>query len=386
MEEKLTLSPAFKIATYILIGIGLITFAFGFFTQPDRTWANYLLVNFYFLSLALGASFYYAIQYITQSGWSAGFKRVAEAMFSYLPFAAIFFVLIIFGMHSLYEWSHPGLLKTDEIIEHKSPFLNTPFFYIRLLVYFTLWIILTRLLRRLSLKEDSVGGLENFAKSEYYSKIYIFILGITFFFAALDWINSIDAHWASTIFSLKNFIAAFLHGVAVMVFITLILHSQKHFQFINGSHLHDFTRYIFIIAILYGYFWFSQFMLIWFANIPEETVYYYSRVHMPWQPYWIADIVLNWTVPFFVLLPPVWSRSKWLLLVVTSLLMVGHWMDLYIEIMPGVTGKAYFGLIEIGTFAGYAGLFALVVGTTLSKAPLVARNHPYLEESLYHHF
>jgi hypothetical protein len=386
MEERVQIASKFKYLSIAFIAIGIITLGFGFYTQPQRTWANYLLNNFYFLSLAIGASFFYAIQYISQSGWSAAFKRVPEAMFSYIPYAAALFILLYFGMHSLYHWTHPEAVATDELLAHKAPYLNIPFFYVRLLIYFTLWFLLTWVLRRLSLREDQIGGLENFKKSEFYSKVYIFVLAITFSLAVIDWIKSIDAHWFSTIFALKNFIAAFLHGVAVMILIILILHSNKLFSFLNGSHLHDFTRYIFILAIFYGYFWFSQFMLIWFANIPEETVYYHVRLEPQWRPWWIADIVLNWMVPFFILLPPILSRSKVLLICITSLLIIGHWIDLYVEIMPGVTEKAHFGLIEIGTFVGFIGFFALIVSRALSKAPIIAQKHPYLEESIYHHF
>jgi hypothetical protein len=386
MEERINLSSVFKGVTIALTLTGFAILVFGFTTQPDRAWANYLLNSFYFLSLAIGASFFYAIQYITQSGWSAGFKRISEAMFSYIPVAGILFLFIYFGIHTLYHWSHPEVVAHDELLLHKAPYLNIPFFYIRMLVYFILWTILTRIFRKLSLREDVAGGMLNFEKSEFYSKVYIFTLPFTFSLAAIDWIKSIDAHWFSTIFALKNFIAAVLHSIAIMVLVILFLNTRNYFQFLNKSHLHDFNRYLFIMAIFYGYFWFSQFMLIWFANIPEETVYYYVRLQPQWRPWWIADIVLNWAVPFFILLPPLLSRSKFVLASVSILLVIGQWIDLYVQIMPGVTEKSQFGFMEIGSFIGFAGLFALVVGYTLSKAPLVARNHPYLEESVQHHF
>ncbi|NJO70027.1 MAG: quinol:cytochrome C oxidoreductase, partial [Bacteroidetes bacterium] len=250
----------------MLIAIGLGTFVYAFISNPAKAWANYLVNNYYFLSLAVGASFFYAIQYITQSGWSSGFKRVPEAMFGYLPVAALFFVLLFFGMHYLYEWSHHDVALHDELIAHKSPYLNVPFFFIRLFVFFAAWILLTQQLRKLSLREDKEGGMVNFQKSELYSKIFIFILGVTFSMSVIDWIKSIEVHWFSTLFALKGFISAFLHGTAAIVFIVLLLSYKGYFPFLNGSHLHDFNRYMFILSIFYGYFWFSQFMLIWYAN------------------------------------------------------------------------------------------------------------------------
>jgi hypothetical protein len=386
MEEKVVLSPAFKWVTYSLIAFGTMVTGIGLFTQPERTWANYLLNSFYFLSLAVGASFFYAIQYITQSGWSAGFKRIPEAIFAFIPYASVLFLLIYFGMHALYDWVHPDVVANDELLQHKAPYLNVPFFFIRLVLYFSLWIYITRMLRKLSLQEDISGGDRYFKRSELYSKVYIFVLAITFSLAVIDWIKSIDAHWFSTMFALKNFISAFVHGVAALVVILFVLNSRGHFSFLNKSHVHDFNRYLFILSVFYGYFWFSQFMLIWFANIPEETVYYHTRLHPEWRAFWIADIVMNWLIPFLVLLPPVLSRRKNLVLAVAFLLLLGFWIDLFVEIMPGVTGSPQIGFIEAGMYLGFAGLFALVTGTALSKAALVPRNHPYLEESTDHHF
>jgi hypothetical protein len=386
MEEKVVLTPTFKTVTYGLICLGLITLGIGFFTQPERTWANYLLNSYYFLAIAIGAAFFYAIQYITQSGWSAGFKRIPEAMFAYLPYAAIFFLLIYFGMHALYQWTHPDIVVNDELLQHKTPYLNIPFFYIRLIIYFTLWIIITRLLRKLSLQEDTSGGLDFFHRSEYYSKVFIFILAVTFSLAVIDWIKSIEAQWFSTIFAFKNFISAFQHGVAAIVVVLFIMNIRGHYGFMNKSHIHDFNRYLFILSVFYGYFWFTQFMLIWFADIPEETVYYHIRLQPAWSPYWIADIGINWLVPFLVLLPPMLSRLKYLVLSIACVMLIGFWIELFVEIMPGVTGLPQIGFIEIGIYLGFAGLFALVAGASLSRAALIPQNHPFLEESIHHHF
>jgi len=386
MKDQINLSRTFKLGTGILIAIGLITLIAGFITDPDRTWANYLLNNYYFLMLALGAAFFIALQHISQSGWSAAFKRVGEAMAGYIPVAAIFFLLIIFGMKNLYEWSHPEAVAHDALIAHKASYLNVPFFYLRMILFFALWIGMIWLIRKTSLQEDREGGLQYFHKSEQYSKILIFILAVTVSLSAVDWIKSIDVHWFSTLFALKNFVASFYHGVAILVLIVFLLHRKGYFEFLNEYHLHDFTRYIFMLAIVWGYFWFSQFMLIWYGNIPEETVYYVKRWESGWQVLFFAEITINWFIPFVVLLPTKTSRSKPFIFAVVILLIIGHYIDLYMQIMPGTTGQLQFGLIEIGTFLGYTGIFALSTGYWLSKAPLVPKNHPYLGESLEHHF
>lgn len=386
MKDQVNLSGAFKIVTGIFILVGLTAFIVGFIQDPDRAWSNYLLNNYYFLMLALGAAFFVSLQYISQSGWSAAFKRVGEAMSGYVPVSAFFFLLLIFGAGSLYEWSHADAIAHDELIAHKSPYLNVPFFYLRMILFFALWIIMIRLIRKVSLKEDEAGGMEWFHKSEHYSKVFIFILALTVSLSAIDWIMSIDVHWFSTIFALKNFVGAFYHGTAILILIVFLLHSRGYFQFLNKYHLHDFSRYIFMLAIVWGYFWFAQFMLIWYANIPEETIYYVIRWGEGWKTLFFAEIVLNWFIPFIILLPTKTSRSKPAILSMIILLIAGHYVDLYMQIMPGTTGRLEFGFIEIGSFIGFAGLFAIVTGFWLSRAPLIPKNHPYLGESLEHHF
>jgi hypothetical protein len=385
LEDRLKVAPWFNYLCYALVVIGVITFAAGFFLHPDRTWANYLLNNFYFLGLAIGASFFMALQYITQSGWSSGFKRVPEAIGSYIPVAALFFLVLYFGIHAIYDWSDPEMAKTDEIIRPKVPFLNVPFFMIRIVIYFGCWTLMTRILRKYSVREDLEGGMKWFYKSELYSRIYIFLLAITFSLASFDILMSVEADWSSMIYGFKSFASAFYHASAVILLITVILHKMGYFPFFTRNHLQDMSSYVFMLSIIYGYLWFSQFMLIWYGNIPEETIYYAVRWQPRWHALFYADIVINWLIPFVILMPKTPSRRLKVVIPIVILLMVGYWIELYLQIMPGVTGNSNFGFIEIGTFLGYAGLFALVIARTLSSALLVPKNHPYLVESLDHH-
>jgi len=389
MKEQLKVSKTFRLITLTLIVIGAGAFLFGLMSDPVRTWANYLIVNYYFLSLALGGAFFMALQSITQSGWSAAFRRIPEAMMAYIPFAAIFFLLLGFGIHDLYHWSHSDTVANDSLLQHKSVFLNVPFFMVRMIICFVLWIALTRLLRRNSLLEDLAGPdavISLFSGSELYSKIFIFIFAVTFSLSAFDWIMSIDVHWYSTIFALKNLVASFLHGVSILTLIIFILYTRGYFPFLNKFHLHDFARYIFMLSIVWGYFWFAQFMIIWYGNIPEETVYYYVRWEEGWKVLFFLEIILNWAIPFLILLPVKTSRNMMLISVVILFLIIGQYIDLFVQIIPGTTGLLKFGLIEAGLFLGYTGLFSLVVAVTLSKANLIPSNHPYLEESMNHRF
>ena len=392
MKEQTTVSANFKIITILLIAIGAGSFIYGLVTDHQLAWSHYLLVNYYFFSLAMGGAFFFVIQKISQSGWSSAFLRIPEAMMSYIPFAAVFFLLLFFGMNDIYHWSDKKAVALDPILQHKSVFLNVPFFFIRMIIYFALWIIFIRILRKISLKEDQLkhddqeGIMHLFAKSELYSKILIFIFAITFSIAALDWIMSIDNHWFSTIFALKNLVAAFLHGISILALIVFILHKRGYFPFLNKFHLHDFARYIFMLSIVWGYFWFAQFMIIWYGNIPEETSYFFIRWQNGWKVMFFLEIGLNWAVPFMVLLPVKTSRNMTTIILVIIFMIIGQYIDLFVQVIPGTTGILKFGWVAAGIFLGYAGLFALVVATTLSKAKIMPHNHPYLEESINHRF
>lgn len=385
MDTKITFTKGLQYTTFAMMGVGLAVIAYSFAADPARAWANLLLNNYLFLSIAIGASFFIAIQYISQSGWAVMFKRVPEALMAFIPYAAVIMLLLFFGMHSLYHWTHEDALATDPLIQHKAPFLNVPFFFIRMIFFFISWIIMTRLIRKASLNEDKLGGRTFFEKSELYSKIYIFILAITFSFATFDWIMSIDVHWFSTIFALKNFVAAFLHGSATVVLIVIILHQKGHYKELNKSHLLDFSRYIFMLCIIWGYFAFSQFMLIWYGNIPEETEYFAFRWHHGFKIIFYVNFFINWFVPFVLLLPQVLNKNIKVVQGVAVLLIVGQYLDLYEQIIPGILHNPIFGIPEIGFFIGFAGLFVYIFARALSSVPLIPKNHPYLDESLQHH-
>jgi len=386
MEEKIKLSRIYILATLVMIVVGIAALVTAFSGDPVRGWANILLNNVYFLSLAVGALLFVAIQRVTHSGWSAGFIRVPEAMAGYLPVAAVMLLVMILGAQSLYQWAIPGVTDHDLLLAHKAPFLNLPFWILRMVIYLGLWILMFVIIRRLSLKEDSMGGMEIFRKLEHRSKVFIFIVIITFSFAMIDWVMSIDAHWYSTVFALKNFVAAFHHAAIVITFIVLLMNQKGHFPFLNKSHLGDFSRYIFMLCIIWGYFWFSQFMLIWYANLPEETGYFLPRIRGEgWNFFFYANILINWFLPFVFLMPKATARNPTFLKIVIPFLIVGQFIDLYMQIFPGTVGQQVLGFQEIGTFVGFAGLFMLVTGWTLSRANLYAVNHPFLEECKNHH-
>jgi hypothetical protein len=386
MEERIKLSRIYILATLIMVLVGIAALVTAFMGDPQRAWANILLNNVYFVSLSVGALLFVAIQRVTHSGWSAGFIRVPEAMAGFLPVAAVLFLVMILGANSLYHWSQVDAVSHDPLLMHKAPYLNLPFWIGRMVVYFALWILMYYIIRRLSVKEDHVGGMEIFKTLEHRSRVAIFIVLITFIFAIIDWIMSIDAHWYSTIFAVKDFVAAFHHAAIVITFIVLLMNQKGYFPFLNKSHLGDFSRYIFMLCIIWGYFWFAQFMLIWYGNIPEETAYFLPRAQGEgWRFFFFANIAINWFLPFVLLMPKATSRNRTILKIVIPFLIAGQFIDLYVQIFPGTVGEQVLGFQEIGTFIGFAGLFMLVTGWVLSRAGLYPVNHPYLEECKAHH-
>ncbi len=381
MDKKLHISKSFKIIMILLIAIGVVTIFIGFITgDVTRTWANLLLNNFLFLSLTLGALFWMALQAITQSGWSAAFVRVPQAMVSYLMVAAILWIFLFFGLPHLFHWIHAS--ATDPVLAHKSPYLNVPFLIGRTVLFFILWIIVALRIRKLSILEDSVGGLNSFNKIEFLSKVFIFILGISFIFVGIDWLMSLDAHWFSTLFSVKFFVSAFYHGSALVGLIVIILNKLGYFPFLSKCHLHNFSKYIFMLSIMWGYMWFIQYLLIWYGNIPEETVYYHIRREAGFQGLFLSEIFINWLFPFLFIMWNRMAKNANILIITVVVLLIGQYIEVYNAVIAETLHKVTFGYMEIGTYIGFAGLFVFIVALSLSKYPLVAKNHPYLIESL----
>lgn len=392
MNERLQVPTTFRIVCLALAAIGTICFILGLRTDPETAWGSFLVAAYYFIEIAIGAAFFLAIQYISQSGWSSAFRRVPEAIMAWFPWAAVLMLLLYFGMHSIYHWTHEEEVAGDTLLQHKEQYLNVPFFFIRMIIFFAAWTVLSIIMRRLSVREDSfdpddhAGILSVFQKSEFYSKIFIFVLALTFSLSAFDWIMSLEPHWFSSIFAFKDFVASFLHGTSIVALIIFILYRLGYYPFLNEYHLHDFARYIFILSIIWGYMWFSQFMIIWYGNIPEETQYYFYRWQEGWKILFWLQIALNWGVPFLILLPVPTSKKMSIITGVILVLIIGQYIDIFVEVMPGLGRELSFGWIEAGTFLGFAGLFAFVVSMALAKTRIVPRNHPYLVESLEHQF
>jgi hypothetical protein len=398
MDTNYTLTKNNKTVPLIMIAIGVIAIVTGFMTDPTRAWAVLLQNNFYFTALALCGTFFVALQYVAQAGWAISIIRVPEAMAGFLKYGAIGMILIfLLGQHDLYFWTHAEFYQKfladgktlnpayDHLLVGKSGYLNKPFFLIRIVLYFIIWIGFTMLLRRESLRSDIEGGLDPFRKSVKYGAIFLVLFAVTSSTSAWDFLMSIDSHWFSTLFGWYVFMGLFVSGIAVMCMFVLYLKMRGYLQHVNENHLHDVGKFMFAFSIFWTYLWFSQFMLIWYANLPEEVVYIQTR-WLHYRTMWIGNFMINFIAPFLVLMTRDAKRQITILWVGGVIIFLGHWIDVFMMVMPGTVGKNWhLGFIEFGTMIGYLGLFIWSTLRELSKAPLVAKNHPMMQETLHHH-
>ena len=397
-NEQFKFAGIAKVLSLVAIVVGIAAIAFGLLSgdhiMVERTYANLLLMGYYFTCVCAAGAFFVALQLVTQSAWSAGLIRIPQAMASILPIASIILLVIVaLGLttHNLYHhWHAEGLTDPnspnyDKLVAGKAAFLNVPGFLIRQILFMGSYSIFAYILAKLSYNEDLAGGLNSYKKSFKLSAIFLVIFGFTTPIWSFDTIMSLEAHWFSTMFGWYNFAAMWVSGLAVITVILILLKKAGYMSWVNENHLHDLGKLMFGFSIFWTYVWFAQFMLIYYSNIPEETVYFYKRWEPEYKPWFWLSIIINFVAPLLLLVDRDMKRRENHMLIVAIILLLGHWLDYYIMIMPGtVDTHRGFGIIEIGTAIGFAGLFTFLVLSKLSKHALVPKNHPFLDESLHH--
>ena len=364
-------------------------------TWMTRVWANLLMNSYYFWLFAVAAIFFIAVNYVANAGWAVMLKRIMEAQSSYLLIGSVLLVGIILGSKdTLYHWvqyfhssaaGDPNAAGYDKILESKSWLLNNTslFFFIPFVTI--VWVMIRMKLRRNSIAEDADKGLSMFKSSTKWSAGFIFFFA--FSFSALSWliIMSIDAHWYSTMFSVYNFAISFVTGLSVMMVILQYLKIKGKMTLVSDEVTHDLGKFMFAFCVFWAYIFLSQWLLIWYSNLPEETVYFAARLNGVFKPLFFINLFMCFVAPFLVLMMRNAKRSPVVLIIAASIILIGHWIDMYLLIMPGTVGEhAGIGLLEIGTTVCFLGLFAYTVLHSLSKANLYPINHPYVLESANH--
>jgi hypothetical protein len=392
-----------KTICFVLMAIGIISIIASFATGSSQAWSNLLWNNFFFTVIALSATFFLAVKYAAEAGWAPAVKRVAEAIGLFLPYGAVLMLVILIGNyiaghsshHFLYEWWNPELYKKtlengqpnpeyDEIIAGKSGFLNLPFFFIRVVSYFVIWVGFMWYFRKQSLKLDEDGSVDRYLKMRTASYRFLVLFAITSSLMAWDFIMSIETHWFSTLFGWYTFAGLWVSGISVIAITTVLLKKKGYLEHVNEHHLHNLGLMIFAFSVFWTYLWFAQFMLIWYANLPEEITYFMVRQDQ-YRILWIGNFFINFFTPFLFLMSRDAKRKPNLLLTVAIIVFIGHWIDEFQKITPGIAHEHWhLGWMEIGTALGFLGLFMFVVQKELAKAPLLVKNEPFLGESLQH--
>ena len=390
-----------KLLTQILMVVGLIALVGGYLTDQShshqRWWANLLVNGFFYFSISVAALFFYALQYATESAWSVVLKRFFEAMWGFLPYGAAVVVIVLaagqFHFHHLYHWMDatlydPTHANYDAIIANKAAYFNPAFFWGRTVVYLATFLGFAHLFRKWSLQEDAAPSLDLHYMQFRRSALFIVFFAVFSSTMAWDWVMSIDTHWFSTLFGWYIFSGMWVSMIIFTNVTMLWLRTIGYFEEVNESHMHDLGKWMFAIAMLWSYLFFSQFMLIWYSNIPEEVTYYVSRLMSDeYRVPFITMFLINFAVPFYVLLSRDAKRNPKFILPVAFLIFAGHFADVYLLVIPGTLFDHHdFGLFEVGLFLGFLGLFINRTLSTLSKAILIPKNHPMLQESKDLHY
>lgn len=358
----------------------------------NRPWSALYVACFFFFMIALGALAFYAVNFAAQAGWSPVLFRVMEAVTAYLvPGGIIMFVLLgLSGFHinHLFVWADPEVLAHDKLLQGKASWLNGTWMLIRAAIFLGGWITY----RHFAVKFSRAGDLAQANDYSNFKKTFRISAGFLVFFLytesmmSWDWIMSFDPHWFSTLFGWYVLAGMMVCAITTIALITIFLKSQGYLEIVNDSHIHDLAKFMFGFSIFWTYLWFSQFMLIWYANIPEEVTYFMTRIEDFNLPFF-GMLAMNFLFPLLLLMNSDYKRVNWFVVLTGIVILVGHYIDIFVMVMPGTVGKSWFiGIPEIGSVLFFLGLFILVVFTALTKAPLLLKNNPFMKESKNYHY
>ncbi len=374
-----------NVVTFGCLFFGLITVILGFILNPQRLWTSYLTSFFYFACLAVGAMFFIAFNHAAKAGWSASIRRFAEAMTSYIPVMLVTSFVLILGFKKLYIWSDADQLHA--LGGGKLTYLNPTFVAVRLILFALGCLVFKSLIVGNSIKQDTTGEHSLTYKNLTYSIGFIAFFAIFFTLFSFDLIMSLLPTWYSTIFGIYCFAGAIQSTMAVLAIMIVWLKKSPWLSgYVTEEHQHDVAKFLKGFTIFWAYIAFSQFMLIWYANIPEETEFYIIRSLNGWMAISFSLLIFRFIVPFLVLLPRGAKRNDTVLVSISILVLVMQYVDLYWLVYPNFfDGIPQFGGWEIGIFCGFAGLFLMTMIQFLKKNNLVAIKDPRLHESLKHH-
>lgn len=405
LKEQFIIPKRYNTVSLGLIAIGILSIIILFITHgassdphvQARFWASLLLNSVYFLLVVNAVMFFICATTLAWGGWQLAFRRVTEAIAACVPVVGIIcfiiLMILVFGNnHVLYEWADPNVVANDKILQNKSGFLNKGFFTVWTIITIAGWSLLGRKIRRMSTSIDNTPlsveeGKRYMWNNTVWSAIYIVLFALTIMSSIpWFWLMSINAHWYSTMYSWYVFASCFVAAIALITLFIVFMKNNGYLELVNREHLHNMGIMIFAFSIFWTYLWFSQFMLIWYANIPEETVYFEPRLHGAYRGIFFFNLIVNFLAPLLLLMTRNSKRNYGTMTMMAVLILFGHWLDFYMMIFPSISPEHIpFMLADFGIGLGFVGVIMLVTGRALTKAPLLARNHPFLKESIIHH-
>jgi hypothetical protein len=352
--------------------------------NPKQFFFSWLVSFLFFMSLALGALFFVLIQYAAQGGWSIVVRRIGETTFATVPAMAALFVPLIFGLHDLYSWSVPGAAEHDALLQWKAPFLNVPFFLIRAALYFGIWSFIALLYYRGSRGQDATGDPGVSARLRRFAGPGIIVLALTSTFASVDWIMSLTPHWYSTMFGVYFFAGSFVGFIALLSVVAAAMRQAGLLDtVISAEHMQDLGKFLFAFMIFWTYIAFSQFFLIWYGNLPEETIWYRARMEGSWLTVSIILMAGHFGVPFFYLMGRAVKRRNSTLALGGAWLLAMHFVDLYWQVMPTLHPEGLrLSVLDVAAFVAVGGCFVAAASWLLRRQALVPVRDPRLAESL----
>lgn len=404
IKQQFEISAGYKKWTNILLGVGGLAFVLGIVflgmskdeLAQTRFWSVLLQNSTFFLLVVNASMFFICVTTLAMGGWQMAFRRVPEAISSVVPvfsiLALLVFVGIIFGhKHSIYHWLDKDHVAHDPILKGKAAFLNPTFFMAWTIITLVLWSFVGAKMRKLSSQADENMDQEASKKFIWNNTVWAAVFIVFFALTVAStipwlWLMSIDAHWYSTMYSWYTFASTFVAGMALVAIFVVYLKNQDYLEYVSEEHLHDLGKFMFAFSVFWTYLWYSQFMLIWYANIPEETIYFKPRMQGAYRGIFFLNLIINFVLPFLLLMRRGSKRNYTTMTFVAVLIILGHWVDFYQMVMPGTMHEHYsLGWFEFGILIFYAGLIMYFVGRGLSNKPLLAVHHPFVKESLIHH-
>jgi hypothetical protein len=388
VETSFTAPPrvaAIQRLALVVALVGLVLCVVGFLVSREHFFKAYLLGYIFWISIALGSLALTMVHHLSGGAWGVVIRRVLEASSRTLPFMALLFVPLVFGIHDLYEWSHAEEVARDPILQHKAPYLNTPFFLARAAIYFIAWSALAYLLSKWSLEQDR-GGVAQGLWMQRLSGGGLVLYAATVLFMSVDWVMSLDPHWFSTMYGVLFMGGQGLSALAFTIAVVVLLsRTAPMAHVIQPAHLHDLGKLLLAFVMLWAYFSFSQFLIIWSANLPEEIPWYLRRMGGGWQYVGLALIFAHFVLPFLLLLSRDLKRQSGRLVLVAVLVIAMRLVDMFWQIGPmhGDTGLSLHWLDFVVPVA-LGGLWVALFLWQLKTRPLLPLGEPQLAEALEH--